>query len=249
MTTWPLRPRTPSTQHTWTFTRECAVFLFVTQVFVVLIHILRHLVLVCFVRACHVHTWSERISSTSSSILCKIAVFLRDVDTEWSTESGEKSWKQQFWSLPAIVFDVWNDDTMRRKVPFPFPTNWKWRALLRTRLSLWKTFLVKCWKWRLKIAWGADASSNRFQPETHITRDSMEGKGKGKSGKGKKGREKGTENPLRQRQRTINNQTLTITMENVEIVDSMDTACDCWYKQTNKAQDKVKGTGKSKSKV
>ena len=41
MTTWPPRPRTPSTQRTWTLTRECAV-LFVGQVRVVMIHIALH---------------------------------------------------------------------------------------------------------------------------------------------------------------------------------------------------------------
>ena len=41
MTTWPPRPRTPSTQRTWTLTRECAV-LFVSQVRVVMIHIALH---------------------------------------------------------------------------------------------------------------------------------------------------------------------------------------------------------------
>ena len=66
MTTWPPRPRTPSTQRTWTLTRECAALLFVSQVLVVMIHTLHHLAQVCLVRACHVHTWSERISSTLS---------------------------------------------------------------------------------------------------------------------------------------------------------------------------------------
>ena len=66
MTTWPARPRTPSTQRTWTSTRECAVLLVVSQVLVVMIHTLHHLAQVCLVRACHVHTWSERISSALS---------------------------------------------------------------------------------------------------------------------------------------------------------------------------------------
>ena len=36
---------------------------------------------------------------------------------------------------------------------------------------------------------------------------------------------------------------------NVETVDGMDKAADCWYKQSHKPQGKRKGTGKSKSKV
>ena len=43
MTTWPPRPRTPSTQRTWTLTRECAVLLFVSQVRVVMIHTLHRM--------------------------------------------------------------------------------------------------------------------------------------------------------------------------------------------------------------
>ena len=43
MTTWPSRPRTPSTQRRWTLTRECAVLLFVSQVLVVMIHTLHRM--------------------------------------------------------------------------------------------------------------------------------------------------------------------------------------------------------------
>ena len=66
MTTWRPRPRAPSTQRTWTLTRECAVLLFVSQVLFVMIHTPHRMAQVCLVRASHVHTWSERISSTLS---------------------------------------------------------------------------------------------------------------------------------------------------------------------------------------
>ena len=61
MTTWPPRPRTPSTQRTWTLTRECAV-LFVSQVRVVMIHIALH---------------GSRVLRTSSHPCMKCAVLLR----------------------------------------------------------------------------------------------------------------------------------------------------------------------------
>ena len=57
MTTWPPRPRTPSTQRTWTLTRECAVLLFVSQVLVVMIHTLHRMFQGCC--ACRlIHAWS-----------------------------------------------------------------------------------------------------------------------------------------------------------------------------------------------
>ena len=55
------RPRTPSTERTWTLTRECAVLLIVSQVLVVVIHTLHRLAQGCC--ACHlIHTWSVRFS-------------------------------------------------------------------------------------------------------------------------------------------------------------------------------------------
>ena len=61
MTTWPPRPRTPSTQRTWTLTRECAVLLFVSQVRVVMIHTLHCMAQGCC--ACHlIHACDERFS-------------------------------------------------------------------------------------------------------------------------------------------------------------------------------------------
>ena len=62
MTTWPPRPRTPSTQRTWTLTRECAVLLFVRQVRVVMVHIAPH---------------GSRVLRMSSHPCMKCAVLLR----------------------------------------------------------------------------------------------------------------------------------------------------------------------------
>ena len=85
----------------------------------------------------------------------------------------------------------------------------KRRALFRTRLSLWRhifSWMLVNWEtsthyaWRLKITWGADASSRQLHPETHTMRiqwKSMPSPGKGKakkkSGKGKKGCKQGKE--------------------------------------------------------
>ena len=61
MTTWPPRPRAPSTQRTWTSTRECAVLLFASQVLVVMIHTLHRMAQGCC--ACHlIHAWIARFS-------------------------------------------------------------------------------------------------------------------------------------------------------------------------------------------
>ena len=60
-TTWPPRPRTPSTQRTWTLTREWAVLLIVSQVLVAMIHTLHRMAQRCC--ACHlIHAWSVRFS-------------------------------------------------------------------------------------------------------------------------------------------------------------------------------------------
>ena len=61
MTTWAPRPRTPSARRTWTLTRECAVLLFVSQVLVVMIHMLHRMAQGCC--ACHlIHAGSVRFS-------------------------------------------------------------------------------------------------------------------------------------------------------------------------------------------
>ena len=66
MTAWPPRPRTHSTQRTWTLTRECAVLLFVSQVLVVMIHTKYRMAQgYC---ACHnIHVWSVRLSDDFES--------------------------------------------------------------------------------------------------------------------------------------------------------------------------------------
>ena len=46
--------------------------------------------------------------STTRTAVCNIAVLLHDARTEWSTDSGEKSWKQRFRSLQTTVPDVRN---------------------------------------------------------------------------------------------------------------------------------------------
>ena len=75
MTTWPPRPRTPSTQRALTLTRECAVLLFVSPVLVVMIHTLHRMAQGCC--ASHlIHAWSVRFSiDLESSILFFFFIF------------------------------------------------------------------------------------------------------------------------------------------------------------------------------
>ena len=167
-----------------------------------------------------------------------------------------KTWKtvwKNFWKR-------W-DDTMRRMVPIPFPTKWKRRALFRVRPSLWRhifSWMVLNWEtsthyaWRLKITWGADASSRRLQPETHtmmIRWKSMQSPGKGKAKKNlaRARRVARKENKATQAKVTEKRQQNTHASKvNVETVESMDT------KQLIVGTSRwpnLKGTGKSKSKV
>ena len=212
--------------------------------------------------------WWEKLETTASKLADNCAWCTEPSDQEGSTGLFVQIMTYKFGSKTEDVDDRLNEflELVRRyDEANPFPTKWKRRALFRTRTSLWRHIfswmLVNLetsthYAWRLRITWGADASSRRLQPETHTTKiqwKSMQspekGKAKKKSGKGKKGGKKGKECHSGKGYGETTTEHSRFEGECGNCAKYGHKASDCWYTQTNKSQGKGKGTGKSKSKV
>ena len=215
--------------------------------------------------------WWEKLETTVSKLTDNCAWCTERPIRKAARDYSCKSWltnlvpRLKTWKTVWTNFWNWWDDTMRRTVQIPFPTKWKRPASSRTRPSLQRHIFSWMWlncetstnyAWRLRITWGADASSRRLQPENTHDEDSMEVDAVSRKGKAKKNPARARKVARKEKESHSGKGYGETTTEHSRFDGECRNsgkyghkASDCWYKQTNKSQGKGKGTRQSKSKV